>query len=91
MCGEYSVGTSEIGVEVLGNGRTVLAIVSYVVGEAVGTLRAGAAVSNGTCTGACVAKRLAKWLRVASRLSPLEARGEASLRERGSFLERRHR
>jgi hypothetical protein len=54
-------------------------IVSCVVDEAVGTL-AGAAVSNGTCTG-LVAKRLAKWFRVASPF--VEVRGEtgASLRE----------
>jgi hypothetical protein len=45
-------------------------IVSCVVDEAVGTLSC-AAVSNGTCTGACVAKRLAKWFRVASPFGTL--------------------
>jgi hypothetical protein len=49
-------------------------IVSCVVDEAVGTL-AGAAVSNGTCTGACVAKRLAKWFRVEVLSAIVEVRG----------------
>jgi hypothetical protein len=57
-------------------------IVSCVVDEAVGTL--SWRVSNGTCTGACVAKRLAKWFRVASPFA-------IGLRECGSVLGRRHR
>jgi hypothetical protein len=63
-------------------------IVSCVVDEAVGTLAARRYQME--LTGACVAKRLAKWFRVEVLSRHGERRLEASLRECGSVLRRQH-